>query len=170
VRWSGSLIQIWVGFLVASQLLRQPHVGRSAAGRSAPPRHHSPLTFVQGSLSGTRAPHRAPWLAGLHRTADGTLAGLGLCMVALSVLTLHWQNQWGRSYQHLESAQTLEHRLQESSAILEQHYLGSVRKPGWLVPTSSDKIIYLPPPQTASQQSTPNPLPDLHLRWVPAGY
>lgn len=117
-------------------------VGR-AATRTARSR---PFALIQGSLSSRNAARRSPLLAGLHRAADGTLAGIGLCMLALSGLTLHWQNHWGQSFQKLESAQVLEHRLQESAALLEQHYLAAVRKPGWLEPTSSEKLIYLPQP------------------------
>jgi hypothetical protein len=112
-----------------------------------------PLALIQGSLSSRQAARRSPLLAGLHKAADGTLAGLGLCMLALSGLTLHWQNHWGQSFQRLESAQVLEHRLQESAALLEQHYLSAVRKPGWLVPTSSEKLIYLPRPEAGTPQA-----------------
>ena len=121
-------------------------VGRGVA-RTGRPR---PLALIQGSLSSRNAARRSPLLAGLHRVADGTLAGIGFCMLALSGLTLHWQNHWGQSFQKLESAQVLEHRLQESAALLEQHYLSAVRKPGWLVPTSSEKLIYLPQPEAPS--------------------
>lgn len=117
-----------------------------------------PLALIQGSLSSRNAARRSPLLAGLHRAADGTLAGIGLCMLALSGLTLHWQNHWGHSFHKLESAQRLEHRLQESAALLEQHYLSAVRKPGWLVPTSSAKLIYLPGP-SALEHSTARVLP-----------
>jgi hypothetical protein len=129
-------------------------VGRSAS-RTARSR---PLALIQGSLSSRKAARRSPLLAGLHRAADGTLAGIGLCMLALSGLTLHWQNHWGQSFQKLESAQVLEHRLQESAALLEQHYLSAVRKPGWLLPTSSEKLIYLPQP-AAPARSSPSRLP-----------
>lgn len=86
---------------------------------------------------------RSPWLAGFHRAADGTLAGLGVCMLALSGLTLHWQNQWGQQYEQLEVSQSLGQRMQESAAVLEQHHLGAVKKPGLLVPTTSESLIYL---------------------------
>lgn len=122
-------------------------VGRGAA-RTARSR---PFSLIQGSLSSRHAARRSPLLAGLHRAADGTLAGIGLCMLALSGLTLHWQNHWGQSFEKLESAQVLEHRLQESAALLEQHYLSAVRKPGWLEPTSSEKLIYLPQPVAPSR-------------------
>lgn len=109
-------------------------------------------------------------MAGLHRAADGTLAGLGICMLALSALTLHWQNQWGQSYRSLEDAQVLGHRLQESAAVLEQHHLGAVRKPGRLVPTSSEKLVYLPSPKPAETTPIAPLLAGVQLRQIPTGY
>jgi hypothetical protein len=128
------------------------------------------LELIQGSLSPRRIERQAPWMAGLHRAADGTLAGLGVCMLALSALTLHWQNQWGTSYQKLEDAQVLGHRMQESAAVLEQHHLGAVRKPGWLVPTSSEKLIYLPAPKDADTLNPVALMAGVQLRQIPTGY
>jgi hypothetical protein len=91
-------------------------------------------------------------------------------MLALSALTLHWQNQWGVSYQQLEAAQVLEHKLQESSALLEQHHLGAVRRPGWLVPTSSEKLIYLPTPSPELASGSTPLLGSIQLRQIRAGY
>jgi hypothetical protein len=106
---------------------------------------------------------------GMHRAADGTLAGLGLCMLALSGLTLHWQNQWGKSFHTLEAAQVLEHRMQESAAQLERHHLGPAGKPGQLVPTSSDRLVFVPPPPPRPQESSM--LPMASLSWsAAAGY
>jgi hypothetical protein len=139
----------------------------SGAGRRAQRRT---LQLIQGSLSGRKLERRAPWITNLHRATDGTLAGLGLCMLALSALTLHWQNQWGVSYQQMEAAQVLEHKLQESSALLEQHHLGAVKRPGWLVPTSSEKLIYLPSPRTAATASGLALLGSLQLRQIRSGY
>ncbi len=129
------------GSLVASLSSRQASGSIAPQGRT--------LALLKSSLSSRRLDRRAPWMANLHRATDGTLAGLGLCMLALSGLTLHWQNHWGASYQQLEASQVLEHRLQESAALLEQHHLGALKKPGLLVPTSSEKLIYLPAPKTA---------------------
>jgi hypothetical protein len=143
--------------LVASNLPRRisPKEALGVVGRGvARTARTRPLALIQGSLSSRQAARRSPLLAGLHKAADGTLAGIGLCMLALSGLTLHWQNHWGHSFQKLESAQVLEHRMQESAALLEQHYLSAVRKPGWLVPTSSEKLIYLPRPEAAAPDRT----------------
>jgi hypothetical protein len=139
----------------------------SGAGRRAQRRT---LQLIQGSLSGRKLDRRAPWITNLHRATDGTLAGLGVCMLALSALTLHWQNQWGVSYQQMEAAQVLEHKLQESSALLEQHHLGAVKRPGWLVPTSSEKLIYLPSPRPAATASGLPLLGSIQLRQIRSGY
>ena len=159
--------------MVAANLPRRisPREALGVVGRGvARTARNRPLALIQGSLSSRQAARRSPLLAGLHKAADGTLAGLGLCMLALSGLTLHWQNHWGHSFQRLESAQVLEHRLQESAALLEQHYLSAVRRPGWLVPTSSEKLIYLPLPESGTPQAKvddrhplPIRLPDIRL-------
>lgn len=129
-----------------------------------------PLELIQGSLSPRRIERQAPWLAGLHRAADGTLAGLGCCMLALSALTIYWQGHWGQSFQRLEDAQVLTHRLQESAAVLEQHHLGAVRKPGWLVPTSSEKLVYLPAPKAVGPVPAGPLMAGIQLRQIPVGY
>jgi hypothetical protein len=130
----------------------------------------APLQLIQGSLSGQKVARRAPWLAGLHRVADGALVGLGLCMLGLSGLTLHWQNHWGQSYQALEAAQVLEHRLQESAALLEQHHLSAVGKPGRLVPTASHQLIHLPMAKGQPPHPAEPLLSSLEIRRIPAGY
>ena len=129
-----------------------------------------PLQLIRGSLSGRAGAHRTPWLMGLHRAADGTLAGLGLCMLALSGLTLHWQNEWGQSFQSLEASQVLEHRLQESAAQLERHHLRSAGQPGQLVPTSSDRLVFMPPPPAPPQPSADLPVPSLNWNPAATGY
>jgi hypothetical protein len=142
-----------MSLVVASQL-KQPATPSPArrAGRGSGRRNglnrplQQPLQLIQGSLSAGRMVRQAPWLAGLHRIADGALIGLGVSMLGLSALTLHWQNQWGSNYRGLEDTQNLEHRLQESAAVLEQHHLGAVRQPGWLVPTSSNQLVHLAAP------------------------
>ncbi|MFM8275457.1 MAG: hypothetical protein ACKN89_00465 [Cyanobium sp.] len=138
----------------------------SAASRGAKPS----LEIIHGSFSARRIERQAPWLAQLHRASTGALAGLGLSMLGLSALTLHWQNQWGDNFAKLQAAKVLTHRLQESTALLEQHHLGAVRRPGQLVPTNSENLIHLREPKIA----TPNPaltlLAHLQFRPMPAGY
>ena len=47
------------------------------------------LELLQGSLSAKRVEKQAPWLAGLHRMADGGLMATGVAALALAGLTLH---------------------------------------------------------------------------------
>jgi fructosamine-3-kinase len=128
------------------------------------------LQLIEGSLSARRIERQAPWLAGLHRISSGALVGLGLSMLGLSALTLHWQNQWAHSFAELEASKTLEHRMQEASAVLEQHHLSAVRRPGLLEPTSSEKLIHLPEPQTTRSRPALPLLAGIQLRAIPAGY
>ncbi|MCT0201926.1 hypothetical protein KQ302_10465 [Synechococcus sp. CS-602] len=107
-------------------------------------------------MSARKVARQAPVLAGLHRVADGLLLALGGSMIGLSVLTLHWQGAWTKSFQQLEASQTLEHRLQESTSQLEQHHLAMARRPGQLVPTTIKNLIHLPPvPERAIEVSQP---------------
>jgi len=130
-----------------------------------------PLQLIQGSLSARRIDRQSPWLANLHRVSDGTLAGLGLAVVSLSALTLHWQGQWTQNFQKLEAAQRLEHRLQESAALLEQHHLAMTRKPTLLQPTSSEKLIYVnPPARVEAGVSFSGLLAQVNPRRISAGY
>lgn len=181
VHGDGSIAQMSLSSpLVAS--LNQRHAAAATQGvsdsrsqdlhgeRRGGRRGEGPLKLIQGSLSPRRVERQAPWLSALHRVTDGTLAGLGCCMLALSALTLHWQGEWGQSFQRLEDAQVLTHRLQESGAVLEQHHLGVARRPGWLVPTSSERLIYLRAPGAATVPPAPPLLAGIQLRQIPIGY
>ena len=158
----GSLEKLLLGPVVAAPA---PSSSRSAKGQ-----RQRPLALIQGSLSARRVERTAPWLASLHRIADGSLLGLGLAVVGLSALTLHWQSQWTRSYQSLEASQLLEQRLQKSTALLEQHHLGVAHNPGQLVPTSSEKLIYVPAPSAQRPASIITLLAGVSPRQILAGY
>jgi hypothetical protein len=133
-------------------------------------RDNRTLELIEGSLSSQKIARRAPWLASLHRFSDGTLVGLGVCMVALGGLTLHWQARWAQNYRQLEAAQVLEHRMQEASAMLEQHHMGAVKRPGWLEATRSEKLVYLPAPSPRATDTADQLLERLQARQIPAGY
>jgi len=128
------------------------------------------MALLQGALSARRVERQAPWLAHLHRLSTGALAGIGLSMLSLSALTLHWQNEWARSFYELGAAKSLEHRMQESAALLEQHHLGVVRRPGQLVPTSSENLIHLSEPRVAMAPAAQTLFTGLQLRQMPAGF
>jgi hypothetical protein len=106
-------------------------------------------------MSAQKLDRRSPVLAGLHRMADGLLLALGGSMIGLAALTLHWQGAWTDSFQRLEASQLLEHRFNESSAVLEQHHLAMAKRPGQLLPTSIQKLIYLPAPGSVATLSPP---------------
>jgi len=128
------------------------------------------LSLLEGALSARRVERQAPWLAGLHRLSTGALAGLSFSVLSLSALTLHWQNEWARSFTELDAAKTLEHRLQESAALLEQHHLGVVGRPGQLVPTSSENLIHLSEPVPVRVPTAQPLFTGIQLRQMPAGF
>jgi len=129
-----------------------------------------PLELIQGSLSTRRADRQSPLLGNLHRLADGSLLGLGIGVLGLCGLTLHWQGQWTENFQKLEAAQRLEHRLQESAAVLEQHHLSMTSKPALLEPTSSEKLLYMKPPTNNSPTRLGNLLAQMNTRQILPGY
>jgi len=135
--------------------------------RSPTPR---PLELIQGSLSANRADRRSPWLGNLHRIVDGGLLGLGVAVLGLSALTLHWQGQWTHNFQQLEASQRLEHRLQESAAVLEQHHLAMTGKPTLLEPTSSEKLVYLNAPGASEPSPFRSFLAQVNPRVILPGY
>lgn len=122
------------------------------AKASTSPLGERSLRLIHGSLSGRRVERQSPLLASLHRISTGALIGLGASLIGLSGLALHWQNQWAKNYAQLEAAKVLEHRLSESASVLEQHHIGSMRRPGQLLPTSSENLIHLPEPSQVTPQ------------------
>ena len=158
--------------MVASFTSQQAAIQAPRPSRSSPRQGQGKraLQLLQGSLSGRKVERRSPLLAGFHRAADGTLVGLGLCMLTLSGLTLHWQTQWGRNYEQLEASQGLGQRMQESAAVLEQHHLGAVKRPGQLVPTNSENLIYLPSVQKSPQSQAAALLTSIQMAPIRSGY
>ena len=148
--------------MVAVPVQQSQQAQRRSAARS--------LELIQGSLSSRRADQQSPLLGNLHRVADGSLLGLGIAVLGLSGLTLHWQGQWTQNFQKLEASQRLEHRLQESAAVLEQHHLSMTRKPALLEPTSSEKLVYLEPPAAASSDGFNTLLAQVNPRQILPGY
>lgn len=143
---------------------------RQGARRAAPRDPSKALELLQGSLSARRVERQSPLLAGLHRVSTGLLAGLGLSVVGLSGLSLHWQTVWARNYTQLQSSRVLEQKLQESAALLEQHHLGAVRRPGLLVPTNSNQLLHLERPSPGPMAQPRSLLASLPFHRIPAGY
>ena len=82
-------------------------------------------------------------MGGLHRLADGTLLGVFAALAVLAGLTLHWQHRWTMAFQRFEATKVLSHRLTESTALLEQHWLDSTTSPSRFVPTKVTNLIHL---------------------------
>jgi hypothetical protein len=159
--------------------LSQPQPPRRNGGRrarsqgSGDPSADRPLrkasAILRESLTARPVERQSPLLADLHRVTSGALLGLGLSTLALGGLTVYWQNQWAVSFQRLEASKSLEHRLQQSAAVLEQHHLGVAGRPGLLVPTRSEQLIHLAAPGD-SAVLRPGFLARLRMGPVPAGY
>ena len=141
------------------------------SGRASSRRARSTsFEVLQGSFSARRVERLSPLLANLHRASSGVLAGLGLTVVGLSALSFHWQSVWAGNYTQLQASRTLEQKLQESSALLEQHHLAAVRKPGQLVPTSSQQLLHLPAPSDMAPPTGIALLSKLPQAPIAAGY
>ena len=140
---------------VPSHPQRSP--GRRSVKPASPQLGERSLQLIHGSLSGRKVERQSPLLASLHRISTGALIGLGVSSVGLSALALQWQNQWANNYEQLEASKVLEHRLHESASVLEQHHIGAMRRPGQLLPTSSENLIHLPEPARVAPKA-PHPL------------
>ena len=64
----------------------------------------------------------------------------------------------------------LEHRLQESAAVLEQHHLAMTGKPALLEPTSSEKLVYLDSPGASEPSPFRSFLAQVNPRVILPGY
>jgi len=60
--------------------------------------------------------------------------------------------------------------MQESAAVLEQHHLGAVRRPGQLVPTNSENLIYLQSVQKSPQSQAVALLSSIQMAPIRSGY
>ena len=126
----------------------QPSSAQRPASRR--PASRRPFEVIQGSLSARRVARKSPLLAGLHRTADGSLLGVFAAVLVLSGLTLHWQHRWTLAFRQLEMTRELAHRLTESTAMLERHLLERSQTPKQMVPTTVANLVYLDRPSSAS--------------------
>lgn len=131
----------------------------------------SALELIQGSLSAGRIARRSPLMGGLHRVADGTLLGVFAALTVLAGLTLHWQHRWTVAFQRFESTKLLSHRLTESTALLEQHWLDSTTGPEQFVPTKVTNLIHLERPKPSLPVTDPSAVsPDTSAPRIRPGY
>ena len=124
------------------------------------------LALIQGSFSAGRIARRSPVVGGLHRLADGALFGVFASVAVLAGLTLHWQHRWTQSFQRFEATKQLSHRLVESTALLEQHWLETITRPSQFVPTKVTNLIHLERPAVQASAASPTALerPLLRIR------
>ncbi len=106
-----------------------------------------PVSFLKRSFSSKKFSRQFPFLAGIHRAADGALIGVLVAIGLMSTLTLHWQNLWTLAFSRLESTRDLAHRLTESTAIIERHYLQEATVPLSMVPTKAADLVYIDSPE-----------------------
>ena len=104
------------------------------------------LRLLKGVFSARSTSRQYPILAGLHRGIDGALVGSFVAVVFMSALTLHWQYLWTVAFARLESSRSLSHRLMDSTAILERHFLQNTLRPESLVPTTTSDLVYIDNP------------------------
>ena len=110
------------------------------------------LELIQGSMSSRKVARQSPVLAGLHRVVDGALIGSIVAVTLMSFFTLHWQSRWSVVFARLEVTRSLTHRLTESTAILERHFLNTASSPNSMVPTKVADLLYLSRPSSAILQ------------------
>ena len=102
--------------------------------------------LIQGSLSTRRIARQSPLVGGLHRVVDGALIGVLIAVALMSALTLHWQHLWTIAFTRLESTRELNHRLTDSTALIERYLLHKTSLPKHMVPTKVANLLYLDKP------------------------
>ncbi|WP_269622540.1 hypothetical protein [Prochlorococcus marinus] len=84
-----------------------------------------------------------PLLGSLHRAMDGALLAVIFFGALMTGLALHSQHLWTRNFSRLQTTRDLTHRLEESTAVLERHFLKTVFSPTLMVATKSSDLIYI---------------------------
>ena len=122
--------------------------GRGASYKSSVVKKHSasPLRLINGSFSQKKVSRQFPVLAGFHRAADGALIGILFAVALMSAFALHWQHLWTVAFTRLESTRDLNHRVTDSTAMLERHLLENTRLNLSMVPTKTEDLVYLERP------------------------
>ena len=114
------------------------------------PNYVDSFSLLQNSFSSKKVFRKSPLVSGLHKATDGALLGILITVAFMSGLTLHWQHLWTVAYTRLENTRELSHRLRESTARVERHFLGNSAFPRKMVPTKAANILYLKRPKESS--------------------
>ncbi len=88
-----------------------------------------------------------PLLSSLHRGVDGALVGVIASGAIMTSLALHSQHLWTINFSRLQLTKDLNHRLQESTAMLERYFLKSASDPNLMVKTKSAHLFYINKPR-----------------------
>ncbi len=88
-----------------------------------------------------------PLLSSLHRGVDGALVGVMISGAVMTGLALHSQHLWTVNFSRLQLTKDLNHRLQESTAMLERHFLSSASGSNPMVATKSTHLLYIDKPR-----------------------
>ena len=109
-----------------------------------------PLHLLQGSFSPRRDARRFPLLSSLHRITDGAVLGVLVAVGLTATLSFHLRHLWTVAFTRLEVTRTLAHRLTDSTAMLESHFLQETNLPKAMVPTKVSNLLYLDHPSSYS--------------------
>jgi len=101
------------------------------------------FTFFKQVSSPKTLSRQFPLLAALHKAMDGAIFGVLIAVVIMSGFSLHWRHLWIVAYRKLDMTRDLSNKLNESTAMLEDHILRSKKLPVSMVRTKSDNLIYL---------------------------
>ena len=111
-----------------------------------------PFSLFKGSLCAKKVARQSPIVGGLHRAVDGALIGVFIAVALMSGCMLYWQHLWTLAFTRLERTRDLTHRLTESTALLEQHFLQSTSLPKSRVPTKAANLLYLDRPEEINRK------------------
>ena len=99
--------------------------------------------LFSGFLFSGRIKKKYPFLAALHRGIDGALIGVLLSAAVISGLALHSKYLWTLDFERLDVARDLNQRLEETTAVLERHFLHGVTLPYSMVATKPTDLLYI---------------------------
>ena len=149
-------------------LPRGPEGDSGEAARRSP----SPLQQIKVGLSVGNRPHSIPWLAHLHKVADGVLlTSIGSAAI-LCALVLNLQIKWSGSYSELEEAQQLRQQLVEVTTALRASLRSRAQGSDGLSTTQSEDLMFMePPPVRLPVNPFPSPpRPLVHYDMFLRGY
>ena len=96
------------------------------------------------SFSNSKQIHRKfPIQYVFHILLDGALVGVLMILAIMSVIALHSQYLWTKSFTKLEVTRDLNLRILESTSILESYLLKNQKLSEPLVPTKSEDLVYV---------------------------